>query len=108
MMIVVTVALARRSLSAEYKSLRTSDSNKYRRETITDESQIQNRQAVGCLLQAGFVSVGDNSLFVLFIPTSIVSDHNNKKMPLGDDCHDWKMKTTDVKDHYDFKKVLGM
>eukprot|EP00066_Takifugu_rubripes_P023269 XP_011612535.1 PREDICTED: calcium/calmodulin-dependent protein kinase type 1-like isoform X1 [Takifugu rubripes] len=38
----------------------------------------------------------------------IVSDHNNKKMPLGDDGHAWKAKTADVKDHYDFKKVLGM
>lgn len=50
--------------------------------------------------------VGDNSLFVLSVPTS-VSDRNNKKMPLGDDCHAWKKKTTDVKDHYDFKEVLG-
>ncbi|XP_075906259.1 calcium/calmodulin-dependent protein kinase type 1 isoform X3 [Nelusetta ayraudi] len=37
----------------------------------------------------------------------IVSDRNNKKMPLGDECHAWKKKTTDVKDHYDFKEVLG-
>lgn len=55
-----------------------------------------------------FDDSGDNSLFVLFIPTSIVSDHNNAKMPLGDDGCAWKTKTTDVKDHYDFKKVLGM
>ncbi|KAF3856080.1 hypothetical protein F7725_016803 [Dissostichus mawsoni] len=38
---------------------------------------------------------------------SIVSDRNNKKMPLGDDCHAWKKKTTDVKDQYDFKEILG-
>ncbi|XP_060898011.1 calcium/calmodulin-dependent protein kinase type 1 isoform X3 [Labrus mixtus] len=37
----------------------------------------------------------------------IVSDRNNKKMPLGDDCHAWKKKTTDVRDQYDFKEVLG-
>ncbi|KAI9521055.1 Calcium/calmodulin-dependent protein kinase type 1 [Dissostichus eleginoides] len=37
----------------------------------------------------------------------IVSDRNNKKMPLGDDCHAWKKKTTDVKDQYDFKEILG-
>lgn len=55
-----------------------------------------------------FDNSGDNSLFVLFIPTSIVSDHNNTKMPLDDDGQAWKTKTTDVKDHYDFKKVLGM
>lgn len=34
-------------------------------------------------------------------------DRNNKKMPLGDDCHAWKKRTTDVRDHYDFKEVLG-
>lgn len=45
-------------------------------------------------------------LIILFF-TSIVSDRNNKKMPLGDDCHAWKKKTTDVKDQYDFKEVLG-
>ncbi|XP_049432364.1 calcium/calmodulin-dependent protein kinase type 1 [Epinephelus fuscoguttatus] len=28
-------------------------------------------------------------------------------MPLGDDCHAWKKKTTDVKDQYDFKEILG-
>ncbi|XP_034550479.1 calcium/calmodulin-dependent protein kinase type 1 isoform X1 [Notolabrus celidotus] len=28
-------------------------------------------------------------------------------MPLGDDCHAWKKKTTDVRDQYDFKEVLG-
>ncbi|XP_051932207.1 calcium/calmodulin-dependent protein kinase type 1 isoform X2 [Hippocampus zosterae] len=37
----------------------------------------------------------------------IVSDRNNKKMPLGDDCHSWKKKTSDVKEHYDFKDILG-
>lgn len=46
------------------------------------------------------------STIFLFL-ASIVSDRNNKKMPLGDDCHAWKKKTTDVKDHYDFKEVLG-
>lgn len=43
----------------------------------------------------------------LFFLTSIVSDRNNKKMPLGDECHAWKKKTTDVKEQYDFKEVLG-
>ncbi|KAF0035113.1 hypothetical protein F2P81_012871 [Scophthalmus maximus] len=38
---------------------------------------------------------------------SIASDRNNKKMPLGDDCHEWKKKTMDVKEVYDFKDVLG-
>lgn len=28
-------------------------------------------------------------------------------MPLDDDCHAWKKRTTDVRDHYDFKEVLG-
>ncbi|XP_077385226.1 calcium/calmodulin-dependent protein kinase type 1 isoform X2 [Festucalex cinctus] len=36
-----------------------------------------------------------------------VSDRNNKKMPLGDDCHTWKKKTSDVKEQYDFKDILG-
>ncbi|XP_051804245.1 calcium/calmodulin-dependent protein kinase type 1 isoform X2 [Acanthochromis polyacanthus] len=28
-------------------------------------------------------------------------------MPLGEDCHAWKKKTTDVKEKYDFKEILG-
>ncbi|CAL8338075.1 unnamed protein product [Merluccius merluccius] len=28
-------------------------------------------------------------------------------MPLGDDGNGWKKKTTDIKEHYDFKEVLG-
>ncbi|XP_026161718.1 calcium/calmodulin-dependent protein kinase type 1 isoform X1 [Mastacembelus armatus] len=28
-------------------------------------------------------------------------------MPLGEDCHAWKKKTTDVKEKYDFKETLG-
>uniref|UniRef100_A0A3P8XWY7 Protein kinase domain-containing protein n=1 Tax=Esox lucius TaxID=8010 RepID=A0A3P8XWY7_ESOLU len=28
-------------------------------------------------------------------------------MPLGDDGHSWKKKTSDVKENYDFKEVLG-
>lgn len=51
-------------------------------------------------------NLGFKSIIFLFL-ASIVSDRNNKKMPLGDDCHAWKKKTTDVKDHYDFKEVLG-
>ncbi|XP_061840876.1 calcium/calmodulin-dependent protein kinase type 1 isoform X3 [Nerophis lumbriciformis] len=39
--------------------------------------------------------------------SSIVSDRNNKKMPLGEDCRSWKKKTSDVKEHYDFKDILG-
>lgn len=46
-------------------------------------------------------------LCVLFPLVSFVFDRNNKKMPLGDDCHDWKKKTTDVKEKYDFKEILG-
>lgn len=56
----------------------------------------------------GHSAPGINKCFLL-IPlfyTSIVSDRN-KRMPLGDDCHAWKKKTTDVKDQYDFKEVLG-
>lgn len=45
--------------------------------------------------------------FFLSTLASIGSEPNNKRMPLGDDCHAWKKKTTDVKDHYDFKEVLG-
>ncbi|KAM4588789.1 calcium/calmodulin-dependent protein kinase type 1 isoform 2-T2 [Odontesthes bonariensis] len=37
----------------------------------------------------------------------IVSDRHNKKMPLGEDCHAWKKKTSDVKEKYDFKEILG-
>ncbi|XP_041836018.1 calcium/calmodulin-dependent protein kinase type 1 isoform X2 [Melanotaenia boesemani] len=37
----------------------------------------------------------------------IVSDRHNKKMPLGEDCHSWKKKTSDVKEKYDFKDTLG-
>lgn len=72
-------------------------------------SEIQNN--IGWLFAAGGgrfnTGASDNSLFILSILTSIVSDRNNKRMPLGDDCHAWKKKTTDVKDHYDFKEVLG-
>lgn len=68
-------------------------------------SQIQNN--ISWLFAAGGGHpVSDNSLFILSVLTSIVCDPN-KKMPLGDDCHAWKKKTTDVKDHYDFKEVLG-
>ncbi|XP_013885976.1 calcium/calmodulin-dependent protein kinase type 1 isoform X2 [Austrofundulus limnaeus] len=28
-------------------------------------------------------------------------------MPLGQDCHAWKKKTSDVKEKYDFKEILG-
>lgn len=28
-------------------------------------------------------------------------------MPLGDECHAWKKKTSDVKENYDFKEILG-
>ncbi|XP_029990424.1 calcium/calmodulin-dependent protein kinase type 1 isoform X2 [Sphaeramia orbicularis] len=28
-------------------------------------------------------------------------------MPLGEDCHAWKKKTSDVKEKYDFKEILG-
>ncbi|XP_067361103.1 calcium/calmodulin-dependent protein kinase type 1 isoform X1 [Channa argus] len=28
-------------------------------------------------------------------------------MPLGEECHAWKKKTTDVKEKYDFKDILG-
>jgi len=28
-------------------------------------------------------------------------------MPLDEDCHAWKKKTSDVKEKYDFKEVLG-
>ncbi|KAJ3603093.1 hypothetical protein NHX12_030837 [Muraenolepis orangiensis] len=28
-------------------------------------------------------------------------------MPLGEDGNGWKKKTTDIKEHYDFKEVLG-
>ncbi|XP_020559193.1 calcium/calmodulin-dependent protein kinase type 1 isoform X2 [Oryzias latipes] len=38
---------------------------------------------------------------------SIVSDRNNKNMPLGEDSHSWKKRTTDVKEQYDFKEILG-
>lgn len=66
---------------------------------------------IGWLFAAGGghfnAGVSDNSLFILSILTSIVSERNNKRMPLGDDLHAWKKKTTDVKDHYDFKDVLG-
>lgn len=72
-------------------------------------SEIQNN--IGQLFAAGGgyfnAGVSDNSLFILSILTSLVSDRNNKRMPLGDDCHAWKKRTTDVKDHYDFKEVLG-
>lgn len=72
-------------------------------------SEIQNY--IGRLFAAGGghfnAGVSDNSLFILSILTSLVSDRNNKRMPLGDDCHAWKKRTTDVKDHYDFKEVLG-
>lgn len=34
-------------------------------------------------------------------------DCNNSKMPLGEDGNDWKKKTADIKDIYDFKDVLG-
>ncbi|XP_053723855.1 calcium/calmodulin-dependent protein kinase type 1 isoform X5 [Synchiropus splendidus] len=37
----------------------------------------------------------------------IVPDRHNKKMPLGEECPAWKKKTTDVKEKYDFKDVLG-
>lgn len=53
------------------------------------------------------VGINKHFLLILFFFTSIVSDRNNKRMPLGDDCHAWKKKTTDVKDQYDFKEVLG-
>ena len=43
----------------------------------------------------------------LLSSTSIAADRHSKKMPLGDECHDWKKKTTDVKENYDFKDVLG-
>lgn len=52
-------------------------------------------------------AVSDNFLFILSVLTSIACDRNNKRMPLGDDCHAWKKKPTDVNDHYDFKEVLG-
>uniref|UniRef100_A0A3B3ILC0 Calcium/calmodulin dependent protein kinase I n=1 Tax=Oryzias latipes TaxID=8090 RepID=A0A3B3ILC0_ORYLA len=39
--------------------------------------------------------------------SSIVSDRNNKNMPLGEDSHSWKKRTTDVKEQYDFKEILG-
>lgn len=42
-----------------------------------------------------------------FFLTSIVSERHNKKMPLDEDCHAWKKKTTDIKEKYDFKDVLG-
>ncbi|KAL7837196.1 hypothetical protein SRHO_G00269070 [Serrasalmus rhombeus] len=29
------------------------------------------------------------------------------KMPLGEDGHSWKKKTSDIKEIYDFKDVLG-
>jgi calcium/calmodulin-dependent protein kinase I len=28
-------------------------------------------------------------------------------MPLGDDGHSWKKKTSDVKENFDFKEILG-
>lgn len=34
-----------------------------------------------------------------------IFDHN--KMPLGKDGHSWKKKTSDIKEIYDFKDVLG-
>lgn len=57
----------------------------------------------------GYYALGINKcfLFILLFYISIVLDRNNKRMPLGDDCHTWKKKTTDVKDQYDFKEVLG-
>uniref|UniRef100_A0A8C5FAR0 non-specific serine/threonine protein kinase n=1 Tax=Gadus morhua TaxID=8049 RepID=A0A8C5FAR0_GADMO len=39
--------------------------------------------------------------------SGIAAERHSKKMPLGDECHDWKKKTTDVKENYDFKDVLG-
>lgn len=67
------------------------------------------KHSIGMDCRDGCTSaVGINKCFLLsFFFTSIVSDRNNKKMPLGDDCHAWKKKTTDVKDQYDFKEVLG-
>lgn len=53
------------------------------------------------------VDINKHFLLIFFFFTSIVSDRNNKRMPLGDDCHAWKKKTIDVKDQYDFKEVLG-
>ncbi|XP_071016885.1 calcium/calmodulin-dependent protein kinase type 1-like isoform X1 [Oncorhynchus clarkii lewisi] len=37
----------------------------------------------------------------------IVSNHQKRKMPLGDDGHSWKKKTSDVKENFDFKEILG-
>ncbi|XP_014022227.1 calcium/calmodulin-dependent protein kinase type 1 isoform X1 [Salmo salar] len=37
----------------------------------------------------------------------IVSNHRKRKMPLGDDGHSWKKKTSDVKENFDFKEILG-
>ncbi|XP_024235955.1 calcium/calmodulin-dependent protein kinase type 1 isoform X1 [Oncorhynchus tshawytscha] len=37
----------------------------------------------------------------------IVADRQKRKMPLGDDGHSWKKKTSDVKENYDFKEILG-
>ncbi|KAG5835750.1 hypothetical protein ANANG_G00247330 [Anguilla anguilla] len=36
-----------------------------------------------------------------------VAERNDSKMPLGDDGHAWKKKTSDIKEIYDFKEVLG-
>ncbi|KAL0978527.1 hypothetical protein UPYG_G00171710 [Umbra pygmaea] len=37
----------------------------------------------------------------------IVTNHHKRTMPLGDDGHSWKKKTSDVKENYDFKDILG-
>lgn len=43
----------------------------------------------------------------ILLPSLPVSDRSDSKMPLGDDSNAWKKKTSDIKENYDFKEVLG-
>lgn len=61
------------------------------------------RKSVSCL--NSFFPLFKQSVSLLF--SSIVADRQKRKMLLGDDGHSWKKKTSDVKENYDFKEILG-
>lgn len=43
---------------------------------------------------------------MIFLSSSF-SIADRSKMPLGEDGHSWKKKSSNIKEIYDFKEVLG-
>ncbi|ROL48250.1 hypothetical protein DPX16_5644 [Anabarilius grahami] len=51
------------------------------------------------------VQLPQHSVLLCFILHFSIIDRS--KMPLGEDGHSWKKKTSSIKEIYDFKEVLG-